>query len=445
MEPTSMPQGNTQPPESDAKTGIQVLRKLITERSLLAALEVMHAELGDVFQISLRGFQSTVLVGPESNRQILVADRDKFLWRNERDPVTGLLHRGILVQDGKSHDDLRALMAPYLRRSRVMPHVEGMWRLTDQVTADWEDGEHRDMLVEMRRIALLILMQALFGVDFHPHLDELWSSILRVLNFISPGLWIVWPGIPRPGYGNAIGQLDAYLYQIIRERRSSTTNSDDLLSHLVNTPEMDDDLIRDQLLTLFIAGHDTSTAALAWALYLLGAHPSTLHRAQAEVDVVLGKDFPRAGRLEDLRFLDQVFKETLRLYPPIHVGNRLARAHLRVKDYDIPVGTRVMCSIYLSHRSERYWDEPGRFLPERFSRDVAHSPAPLTYIPFGAGPRNCIGAAFAQIEAKVVLARLLQTFDFELVSDNVHPHMGATLEPRPGVIMHVRRRSTRPG
>ncbi len=158
------------------------------------------------------------------------------------------------------------------------------------------------------------------------------------------------------------------------------------------------------------------------------------------MDLVLGNDPPKADQLGDLVFLDQVFKETLRLFPPIHVGNRLVRAPMRVEGYDIPVGTRVMCSIYLSHRSEEYWDEPERFLPERFSKDASHSPAPLTYIPFGAGPRNCIGAAFAQVEAKVVLARLLQMFEFELVSDNVHPHMGATLEPRPGVTMRVRRR-----
>jgi cytochrome P450 len=444
MEPTPVSEKNTQPPVSDGRAGLQILRTLIGKRSPLAALEVMHAQLGNVFQIPLKGFQSTVLVGPTSNRSVLITDRDKLLWRNERDPVTKLLRRGILVQDGKSHDDLRALMAPFLRRGRVASHVEEMWRLTDQITDVWVDGEHRDMLVEMRRVALLILMQSLFAVDFRPHLEPLWSSILRVLDYISPGLWILWPGVPRPGYQDAIGQLDAYLYAIIRERRSSAKDSNDLLSCLVNTPGLDDDLVRDQLLTLLIAGHDTSTAALAWTLYLLGSHPSSLARARDEVDQVLGYDPPSADQLAGLVFLEQVFKETLRLYPPIHVGNRFVTTDLSVEGYTIPAGTRVMCSIYLTHRSAQYWEKPTSFMPERFAEDQQDMRAPLTYVPFGAGPRNCIGAAFAQVEAKVVLARLLQTFDLDLVSDDVHPHMGATLEPRPGVTMHVRRRNKPP-
>ena len=216
-----------------------------------------------------------------------------------------------------------------------------------------------------------------------------------------------------------------------------------VVSQLVRSPGMSDDLIRDQILTMLIAGHDTSTALLAWVLYLLGVHPATLTELQAEVDSVLGAqdEPPTADQLNELTLLDQVIKETLRLYPPIHIGNRHATEDMIVCGYHVPEGTRVMYSIYLSHRDKEYWEDPDAFCSARFARGAEEKTPPFTYLPFGGGPRNCIGAAFAQVEARTVLARLLQRFDLELLNgDQIHPHMGATLEPRPGGSMRVKRR-----
>jgi cytochrome P450 len=436
----SVPDKDTQIPTTDSRAGLKALRVLLGQRSILATLEQMHASLGNVFQIPLPGFEPVVLVGPEANRQILVTDRDRLRWRNEKDPVTQLLRHGLLVEDGESHDRLREYLTPFFHRRRVLTHVEVMVDYVDRVIGKWQEGAPYDMLVEMRRLALLILMGTLFGVEFDADLERLWPTILRVIDYISPGLWIVWRSIPRPGYRQALRQMDAYLHHIIRERRAATKRPEDLLTHLVNNPLMDDDLIRDQILTLLIAGHDTSTASLAWTLYLLGRHPDVLARAQAEVDAILDRDPPTADKLGGLVFLEQVFKETLRLYPPIHVANRVVVADMTVQGCPIPVGTRVMCSIYLSHRSPQYWEEPARFDPQRFAEGQASARPTLAYVPFGAGPRNCMGAAFAQVEAKVVLARILQRLNLELVSKRVRPHMGATLEPRPGVLMRVRRR-----
>ena len=165
--------------------------------------------------------------------------------------------------------------------------------------------------------------------------------------------------------------------------------------------------------------------------------------ARNEVDRVLsgGSQPPGIDQINNLVFIDQVIKEALRLYPPIHVGNRMTAEDLQLLGYHVPRGTRVMYSIFLSHRQEEYWEQPEEFKPQRFDRSAeAHRP-PFTYVPFGGGPRNCIGAAFAQVESKVVVARLLQ--QFELVLTNGHeikPYMGATLEPRPGVNMLVGRR-----
>jgi cytochrome P450 len=436
--------GNSPPfPIADGETGLEVLKGLAKTRSLLTALTIMQDRVGNAFRINLPGFKPVVVAGPEANRQVMITERQRFSWRSEGDPVTRLLRQGVLVVDGELHDELRALMNPALQRANVLPHIGQMWRSTEQVTRGWKDGERRDMLVEMRRVALLILMGSLFSIDFTVDMEQLWQPILHLLAYISPGLWILWPGMPRLRYRSAIEEMDRYLYQVIRSRREQPrTQSPDLLDHLI-AAGLSDDLIRDQLLTMLIAGHDTSTALLAWALFLLGSHPQWMVQVKQEIDAVLTTTSqpPTAEQLSQLHITDQVIKETLRIYPPIHVGNRFALEDVNLQGYQVPAGARLMASIYLTHRDENHWPEAEQFRPERFERAQEQKRPALAYVPFGGGPRNCIGAVFAQIEAKAVLASLVQCFDLQLLNgEEVRPYMGATLEPRPGVLMGVRRR-----
>lgn len=444
-----MTQSTKSLPVAGSETGLEILKGFARERSLLVALRLMNEHVGTAFQITLPRFQPAVFIGPESNRQILVTGRRDFMWRPEGDPVCKLLRQGVLVTDGEYHDELRAWMEPPLQRRNVVPHIPAFWRYTDDVSMAWRDDQQVDMLVEMRKAALLILMGTLFEIEFLPELERLWQPILHLLEYISPGLWIFWADMPRPKYRNAIKAVDEYLYGIIRQRRQEIEKfaaeppASDLLGQLVAHSGMSDDLIRDQLLTMLIAGHDTSTALLAWVFYLLGSHPDAMTQARAEVDAVLASrdEPPSPDEINHLGFLDLVIKEALRLYPPIHVGNRRAETDVTVQGYNVPEGTRVMYSIYLSHRDKNHWENPTEFCPARFERGSEDRQPPFTYVPFGGGPRNCIGAAFAQVEAKVVISRLLQTFDFELLNgDEIKPHMGATLEPRPGVMMRVTRR-----
>jgi cytochrome P450 len=307
------------------------------------------------------------------------------------------------------------------------------------------------MLVEMRKVALLILYGTVFKVDLSQEIDRLWKPILTLLKYISPGIWILFPKLKPSGkVRKAMEAMDEHLYGMIRARREALkeqpdlASSYDLLTRLVQTEGMDDGLIRDQLLTMLIAGHDTSTALLAWLLYLLGMHPEAMERSKVEADAILSGTHgpPDVGGVGQLEYIDQVIKEALRLYPPIHVGNRQASEDLELHGYRVPAGTRVMYSIYLSHRDPDYWTGPEDFNPDRFDRQAEDERPPFTYVPFGGGPRNCIGAAFAQVESKVVLARLLHEWDLELLNgDQVRPYMGATLEPRPGVLMKITRRS----
>jgi cytochrome P450 len=197
----------------------------------------------------------------------------------------------------------------------------------------------------------------------------------------------------------------------------------DLLQHLIDDG-LTDKIIRDQMLTMMIAGHDTSTALLAWVFALLGQHPETHEQLVKEIDTQ-----------EKSALLDQVIKESLRLYTPIHIGNRRIAEEIDFGGDTVPKGERLFYSIYLTHRDSEIWENAEDFRPERFAH--GRKTPPMSYIPFGGGPRACIGAAFGQAEARIVMTRLLQTYTFEFTGHQIHPHMGATLEPRPGVMMKI--------
>jgi cytochrome P450 len=422
------------PPTLTIQSAPATLRALQTHKSLLLGLKAMRDELGDIFSLSFPGFKAIILSGPEAAHFTYVQARNSLHWRTEDDPVTGLLRHGVLVEDDENHNLLRRSMLHYLHRQKTDEYFEAFIRRTDQICETWNLDQPLDMLVEMRRVALLILMDTLFNVDMTPDVERLWKPIVGAIKYISPGAWLLWRNIPRPGSRKVIRKLDEYIYGLIETKRQGNQSGDNLLQHLIDSG-MSDSLIRDQVLTLLIAGHDTSTALLAWAIYLLASHPKTLQRVQEEVDSVLQGQVPSHEMMKSLVYLEQVINETLRLYPPIHVSNRHVMEDLEFKGYRIPTGYRLMFSIYLSHHDHNTWEDAERFDPSRFAPGVRHRP--YTFIPFGGGPRNCIGAAFAQVEAKAVLARLLQYYHFTLLQPNVRLYMGATLEPRPGVFVKV--------
>ena len=406
------------------ETGRAAMSALLKEGSPLGPLKVMARHIGRFFQIPLPGFRPYVVFGPEANRKVLVTERGKFLWRNT-DPVTDLLRRGVLIVDGEEHDHYRALMEPPLHPSQLAGYASMMTAQTDRVSSQWQDGGTVDLLVESRKIALLIIMQTLFSRDAWDDLPHIWTPVLKAIEYISPGMWIFWRKMPRPGFKKHLQALDDYLYRLIADRRLGTFHPD-LLQHLIDAG-LSDGVIRDQMLTMLIAGHDTSTALLAWTFALLGQHPEIHQRVVNEVDTQ-----------EKSPLLDQVIKESLRLYPPIHIGNRRVAEEVQFTEGNIPAGERMFYSIYLTHRDPEIWENAEEFCPERFAH--GRKTPPFSYVPFGGGPRACIGGAFGQAEARVVMSRLLRTHAFEFTNHKLHPHMGATLEPRPGVFMKVTKR-----
>ena len=406
------------------ETGRLALRALLKEGSPLGPLKVIAKTAGRFFQIPLPMFKPYVVFGAEANRKVLVTKRNRVSWRNA-DPVTDLLGRGVLVVDGEEHDHYRKLMESPLHPSKLHNYTEIMIEQTDRVSSLWRDGDTVDLLIESRKIALLIIMQTLFSKDVWNDLPRIWNPVLKSIEYISPGAWILWRKIPRPGFRKPLRELDEYLFGIIDKRRKM--KEEDLLQHLIDAG-LSDQVIRDQMLTMLIAGHDTSTALLAWTFALLGQHPEVQERLVQEIDT-----------LDKSPLLDHVIKESLRLYPPIHIGNRRVAKEIEFNEGTIPAHERMFYSIYLTHRDPAVWENAEEFCPERF----AYGPKapPFSYIPFGGGPRVCIGAAFGQAEARIVLARLLQTHTFEFTNHKIHAHMGATLEPRPGVRMRVYKRA----
>ena len=408
--------------------GRAAMRALFKEKSPLGPLKVMAKYVGRFFQIPIPGFSPYVVFGPEANRKVLVTERNKLTWRNT-DPVTDLLRRGVLVTDGEEHDHYRGLMEAPFHPSQLPSYTQMMIEQTDRVMSTWKDGQTVDMLVEGRKIALLIIMQTLFSKDAWNDLPHIWNPILKTIQYVSPGAWILWRKIPRFGYGKSLKTIDDYLYGIIDERRKRKEGKTDLLQHLIDAG-LDDNVIRDQMLTMLIAGHDTSTALLAWTFALLGQHPEIHAQVLQDIDQTEIKH----------QLLDNVIKESLRLYPPIHIGNRRVAEDMEFTEGKVPAGERMFYSIYLTHRDPEIWENAEQFCPDRFSH--GRKTPPFAYIPFGGGPRACIGAAFGQAEARIVMTRLLQTFNFEPVNPHqIHAHMGATLEPRPGVMMRVKRRA----
>jgi cytochrome P450 len=415
------------PKNIHAETGRAALSALFKEGSPLGPLKVMAKHVGRFFQIPIPGFRPYVVFGPEANRKVLVTERNKVLWRNT-DPVTDLLRHGVLVVDGEEHDQYRKLMEPPLHPSRLSDYTSRFIFQTDRVSAQWCDGETVDMLIESRKIALLIIMDALFSKDVWDDLSIIWTPILKAIEFISPGMWIIWRKMPRFGFKKPLKVLDDYLYRIIADRRAGALKPD-LLQHLIDAG-LDDDIIRDQMLTMLIAGHDTSTALLAWTFALLGQHPEIHSRIVREVNTQ-----------EKSPLLDQVIKESLRLYPPIHIGNRRVTEEMEFSEGNVPKDERMFYSIYLTHRDPEIWENAETFCPERFAHE--RKTPPFSYIPFGGGPRVCIGGAFGQAEARIVMRRLLQSHTFEFTNHRIHAHMGATLEPHPGVRMKVTKRNNK--
>jgi cytochrome P450 len=367
-------------------------------------------------------------------------------------PVVGL---GLLTNDGDSWLHQRRLMQPAFHRKRLAAYATQMTEATETMLAEWEEHEQDarplDVAEEMMRLTLGIVGQGLFSLDLSQETSKVGEAVTTLVKLMGDYVYAPFPpiGIPTPRNRHmqaAIHELDTVVAGIIRQRRVEDTDTGDLLSMLLSARDEDtgegmtDQQARDEVMTLLIAGHETTANTLIWAWYLLSQHPDVENKLHAELATVLGGKAPTVDQLPQLTYTTMVLQETLRLYPPAWILSRKALADDELSGFFIPQGSMVIVSPYATHRHPAFWEEPEAFDPERFTPERVAARHHYAYCPFGGGPRLCIGSNFAMMEAQLVLATVAQRYRLSLTPGHpVVPEAKITLRPRYGMHMAVQR------
>ncbi|MBA3946002.1 MAG: cytochrome P450 [Herpetosiphonaceae bacterium] len=363
-----------------------------------------------------------------------------------------LLGNGLLTSENEFHRRQRKLVAPAFQHRRVAAYAEIMARYTEEQIAGWADGSTLDIAHEMMRLTLRIVGKTLFDADVLQEADDLGAALTTALQWANGRFATIirtpanWPTRANRRFRAAQGRLDATVYRMIEERRRSGEDRGDLLSMLLAARDEDDgsfmtdQQVRDEAMTLFLAGHETTANALAWTLYSLNGETAVVARLQAEADEVLAGRTPTFEDLARLPYALQVFKEGLRLYPPAPMISRQAQAAFTLGEYHFPAGTVVVISPYVLHRQPAYFSDPERFDPERWTMTNEASLPRQAYMPFGGGPRICIGNHFAMMEGQLILATLIQRLNLRLLpGQKIVPEPIVTLRPRGAICMAVER------
>jgi cytochrome P450 len=387
---------------------------------------------------------------PDLMNDVLVKQADQFhkakIFRQALAPFLG---NGLLLSEGEFWKRQRKLSQPAFHYRRIETYAETMVAYTRQMLARWRGGQDIYIDREMMKLTLQIVARTLFDADVSgdaDHVGALMNEILdasnaRITAVFTPPEWI--PTRQRMRVRRAIVKLDAILERIITERRQSAEDRGDLLSMLLAALDddgtgMTDRQLRDELMTIFLAGHETTAMALAWTWYLLSQNPAAAAKLRAEVDSVLEGRPATMADLARLPYTEQVVKEALRLYPPAPGVSREPVQDVKVGDYIIPKGALILLSMYAMHHDPDLFPEPEVFRPERFAPENEAHLVRYSYQPFGGGPRICIGNTFALMEARLILATMIQQVDLALLPDQqIIPQQMVTVRPKHGIHMRI--------
>jgi cytochrome P450 len=409
------------------------------------------ARYGDIYYAPSRGVGLYVVRRPEHVREVLVTQADAFAkGHSGLRVIARALGEGLLTSDGEVWRRHRRLANPAFAKKAIAGYVAAMTREAVATRAALVEGRERDLAADMTALTLRVVGRTLFGTDVAADVDAIARS-MRVFRttLAAP------PGLPRPikrlverRTAAATQRLDDIVARLFAARRAAPADPPDLAQMLLDATDPDEAgarlserEVRDELVTFLLAGHETTSNALAWALYLLSRSPEAEARLCAEVDAVLAGRPPEADDLEKLAYTEQVLKEAMRLYPPAFAIPRSVVRDVRLGGYDVPAGSEVIAWVYFTHRDPSVFPDPEAFRPERFEPEAEARLPRGAYLPFGAGPRVCIGRAFAMAEAVAALACLYQTHTFEYAGARP-PRLasGITLSPGGGVKMRPRRR-----
>lgn len=421
----------------------------------------LRREHGGVARFSLggsNGGESVLVSHPDDVGRVLLAyDKENLKGFQEDFATKAVFGNGLATSEGSFWRRQRKLAAPAFMTRRIDAYGEVMVRFAEEMVGGWEEGRTYDVHEEMMRLTQRIAVKTLFDADAGGEARDVGRALdvaLREMVAETNGVGAFLPhGVPTPArlrLKAALRLIDGALKGIIDARRAApgpAGERDDLLAMLMETRDeetgegMTDEQLRDEVITLYIAGHETTANALSWAWVLLSRHPAAGAELEDEFRRVLGGRSPEPGDLKDLPYADAVVKEVLRLYPPAWTVNRVATRDLEIGGRRVPEGTRVWLSQYVTHRDPRYFEHPEEFRPERWMDGLAKRLPKHAYFPFGGGPRVCIGNRFAQMEAVMLLAVIAQSYKLWLVG-NEPPKTdpGMTLRPKGEVPMLVTRR-----
>lgn len=418
----------------------------------LAFLNGLVRDHGDFCSFSL-GFVQFVLINhPDLIKDVLVTHHQKFVKGLGLQRAKQLLGEGLLTSEGAFHTRQRRLMQPAFHREAIYSYGGTMVEFTSRLCMEWQLGREVDIAEEMRRLTLAIVAKALFNADVERESSDIGDAMNTAVQLFQLGMPVrlanllyYLPLSASRRMKQAKARLDSVMYRIIREHRASAPSHRDVLSMLLQAQDLEadgsfmtDEQIRDEALTLFLAGHETTAIALSWTWYLLSLNPDIEKKLHAEIDQVLGSRLPTVSDLPALPYARMVLTESLRYYPPAWVISRMAVADHRIDGHLIPPRTQVLISPYLMHRDARFFQDPERFFPERWTPDAAAKQPVFTFLPFGAGPRNCIGEAFAWMEGILVLATIAQRWRLQLMPDHpIELEPRITLRPKYGIRMVV--------
>jgi cytochrome P450 len=423
-------------------------------RDPLRFLCAMRETHGDVVEVAIGPMKTTLVSHPDLIEDILVTrsrlwQKDRFLQTSLR-PVLG---DGLLSSEGDFWRKQRRLAQPAFHRDRIAAYAGMMVDQATRLVRSWREGEVRDVHTDMMRLTLAIVAQTLFGADVGDHAEDVGKALEAVLAVVADPVELLIPllkRLPTPKrkrFDRAVARLDTIIYRVIEERRkAASAETVDLLSMLLHAQDedgsrMSDRQLRDECLTLFLAGHETTAINLSWTWLLLSRHPEVRRKLAGELDDVLGDRSATFADVPKLRYTSHVIAESLRLYPPAWSLGREAREDVDVGGYRISRGQQVWFCPWAIHRDARWFDEPDLFRPERWEGDFAKRLPRYAYFPFGGGPRLCIGQAFAQLEAVLLLATLAQAFDVEVLqSPRPTPEPSVTLRPKHGLRGRLSRR-----
>jgi cytochrome P450 len=382
----------------------------------------------------------------------MVVKRASELRKSNRTRASlgGHLGGGLITLEGPEHRRHRRLIQPVMHTQRIAGQARIMVGLARDRVESWPDGSEQEILSEMADLTLRIVCGALFRIDTGAESEELVDAVHAFAGSLNVVLRRPFPvpdflpnGVNRLRR-DTVRRVDALAYRLIRRRRAAGGDGGDLLSMLISAEDeaagskLSDVEVRDELMTMFFAGHETSAAALTWAFYLLSEHSDVAERLRAEIAAVLGDRPVELADLARLPLLGRVVKETLRLYPPAWVFDRSPLHDIELGGYAIDKGATILFSPWVLHRDPTLWEAPEEFRPERFE---GAAPPHHAYLPFGDGPRMCIGNRFAEAEIALVLATILPRVGLTRVGhDPVRPEGDATLRPKGGLRMRVTRR-----